>query len=374
MSIENSLVREINRTSPCIELTIVVPVFKEVGNVERMVAALDKALTGIKWEVVFVDDDSPDGTAKAVSDISSTDCRVRLIHRVGRRGLSSAAIEGMMSSTAEYVAVIDGDLQHDETVIPQMLTAVKDGADIAIGTRYVDGGSTGEWDGTREKISRFATWVSQQMTGVKLSDPMSGFFLIGRQTLLGVVHGLSGLGFKILLDILTTSRPALKIAEIPYTFRNREEGESKLDTSAAWDFTMLLIDKKIGFLLPVRFVSFAFVGGLGIIVHFLTLTLIYQAVEKSFFLGQAAAMAISMVFNYWLNNKLTYRDKRRTGIHWFTGLLSFMGICSLGGAANVGIANFLYAEEMHWVLSALAGVIVGAVWNYAATSLYTWRK
>lgn len=372
--LQENVISNHSTTSGGLELTVVIPVFNEVDNVERMVAALDAALLDIKWEAVFVDDDSPDGTANKITDVAKADPRVRLIHRVGRRGLSSAAIEGMMSSTAEYVAVIDGDLQHDERILPEMLQSVREGADIAIGTRYVEGGSTGDWDETRERISRFATWVSHKMTRVELNDPMSGFFLLARETFLLVVHDLSGLGFKILLDILTTAKPALKIAEVPYTFREREEGESKLDTSAAWDFSMLLIDKNIGKLIPVRFVSFAFVGGLGIFVHFLALTAMFQMVGKSFLWAQTTAMITSMVFNYWLNNLLTYRDRRRTGMRWITGLISFVVICSLGGAANVGVANFLYGEQTHWVLSALAGILVGAVWNYAATSLYTWRN
>ena len=357
-----------------IELSVIVPVFNEVKNITPMVAALSAALSNVKWEVIFVDDDSPDGTAAKVRTIAQKDARVRLIHRVGRRGLSSAAIEGMMSSTADLVAVIDGDLQHDERILPKMMDAVRGRADIAIGTRYIDGGSTGDWDETREKISRFATWVSHKMTRVDLKDPMSGYFLLERKTFLSVVHNLSGLGFKILLDILTTAQPALEIAEIPYTFREREKGESKLDTLAAWDFSMLLIDKNIGKYIPVRFVSFAFVGGLGVFVHFFALTAIFQVAGQSFLWAQTSAMLASMVFNYWLNNMLTYRDRRRKGTRWFTGLVSFVAICSLGGIANVGVANFLYGEQTHWVLSALAGILVGAVWNYAATSLYTWRK
>ncbi len=364
------------QTSIPIQLSVIVPVYNEADNVKLLVEALERTLVDSVWEVIFVDDNSPDHTAQVISRIAETDRRVRLIHRVGRRGLSSAVIEGIMSSTAEYVAVMDGDLQHDESILPVMLNTVSNEGnevDIAIGTRYMAGGSTGDWDKKRENMSRFATWVAHKMTRVLLNDPMSGFFLLRRQTFLDLVGELSGLGFKILLDILTTSKSSLKVVEIPYTFRTREAGESKLDASAAWDFSMLLIDKQIGHLIPVRFVSFAFVGAFGIIVHFLMLTASIEVLKVSFGIAQTLAMATSMVFNYWLNNQLTYRDRRRKGRKWFSGLLSFMAICSFGGVANVGIASFLYSTDTHWLLSALAGVLIGAVWNYAATAIYTWR-
>ncbi|MFC7292590.1 glycosyltransferase family 2 protein [Hirschia litorea] len=360
------------------QLSVIIPVYNEADNVTRVVAALDKALVDVSWEVVFVDDHSPDNTSQIITDIAAHDQRVRLIHRVGRRGLSSAVIEGIMSSTADFVAVMDGDLQHDETKLKEMLSAVScsgdGGIDIAIGTRYTEGGSTGDWNYARKVMSKFANWIAHKITRVELKDPMSGFFLLRRDTFLNVVEGLSGLGFKILLDILTTSKSPLKVAEIPYTFRVREAGESKLDALAAWDFTMLLIDKRLGQFVPARFVSFACVGSFGIIVHFLVLTLGLELGGLVFNWAHGLAAAVSMVSNYWLNNLLTYRDRRRRGRRWFSGLISFMAVCSLGGVANIGIASVLYSSNTHWLLSALAGVIIGAVWNYAATALYTWRN
>lgn len=357
------------------ELTLVIPTFNESLNVPRMVEVLDAALQGIRWEVIFVDDDSPDGTANVVRGISQTDPRVRVLHRIGRRGLSTACIEGALASSAEFVAVMDADLQHDETVLPQMLAAVRSGsADIAVGTRYAKGGSIGEWNQSRAQMSALATWLSHKVTGVNLSDPMSGFFLLRREAFNGVVRDLSGLGFKILLDILASGKGKLRVHEQPYQFRNRVAGESKLDTQALWDFFLLLIDKRIGKLVPARFVSFGLIGGFGVVIHFIVLTTLFQFLGQNFAWSQAIAASVAMVFNYTLNNMLTYRDRRRKGFRWITGLISFAAICAVGMAANVGVANYLFVQQTFWVFSALAGILLGAVWNYAVSAVYTWRK
>lgn len=358
-----------------IELTIVVPTFNESANVAALVEKLEKALVGIEWEVVFVDDDSPDQTAETVSKVAQGNKRVRRILRIGRRGLSSATIEGMLSSSAPFVAVMDGDLQHDETVLPEMLRQVRDtDADAAVGTRYATGGSFGEWTGERQEMSKFATKLCKMVAGVELSDPMSGFFLLRRTSFLKVVRNLSGLGFKILLDIVTTGPEKMKVVEVPFTFRTREAGESKLDSLVIWEFLMLLADKKIGRYVPVRFLSFAAIGGIGVVVHFAILTTLFELMKVEFAWSQGVAAIVAMVSNYALNNVITYRDRRKKGWRWVSGLVSFMLVCSLGAFANVGIANYMYAGETNWALAALLGIIVGAVWNYAVTSIYTWKK
>ncbi len=358
-----------------LELTIVIPTFNESANVPVLIERLERALEGIEWEAVFVDDDSPDQTAEVVAEQAQKNRRVRRLLRIGRRGLSSACIEGILSSSAPYVAVMDGDLQHDEGVLTTMLARVRDdGADLAYGTRYAAGGSTGAWDSTRESMSRFATQLSKFVAGAELSDPMSGFFMIRRTAFLAVVRKLSGLGFKILLDIVASSPKTLKVVEVPFTFREREAGESKLDTQVLWEFMMLLLDKKFGKYVPVRFLSFAMIGGFGVVVHFAVLTLLFQALGVSFAWSQGVAATVAMVSNYALNNVITYRDRRRKGWGWFVGLASFIAVCSLGALANVGIANYMYEGDTAWALAALVGIIVGAVWNYAVTAVYTWKR
>lgn len=358
-----------------IELCIVLPTFNEIGNVEELVTRVRRVMTGISWEMIFVDDDSPDKTADKARQIARGDRRVRCIQRLGRRGLSSACVEGMLASPAPYLAVMDADLQHDETVLPRMLELLKKGeADLVVGSRYTGGGSTGDWNATRASMSRFATRLSRLVFKQDVSDPMSGFFMLKREVLDGSVRSLSSLGFKILLDMIASSTGKLRIAEVPYTFRTRFAGESKLDSAVLWEFGMLLADKLFGRYVPVRFVSFAAVGGAGVGVHIAFLSVLLNVIGLTFTVSQSVATVLAMVFNFWVNNVLTYRDRQLKGWKWMKGLVSFMLACSVGALANVGIASYLFENKTQWLAAALAGVLVGAVWNYAITQIYTWGK
>ena len=358
-----------------LELSIVVPTFNESANVRELLARLQAVLGDSGWEVVFVDDDSPDETASMVRSIARNDPRVRCVQRVGRRGLSTACIEGMLATAAPCIAVMDADLQHDETRLPAMLELLRTGsADLVVGTRYAGGGRTGHWSGPRARMSRFATLASGLVVHQQVSDPMSGFFMLRREVLDSSVRRLSGLGFKILLDVLASAPGTLRVAEVPYTFRQRSAGESKLDELVIWEYGMLLADKIVGRFIPVRFMAFALVGGLGVFVHMAVLSFLFRGLVLDFGPSQAGATALAMVFNFSVNNVLTYRDMRLTGFAWWRGLVSFMLACSVGALANVGIATYLYGTRTTWFLAALAGVLVGAVWNYAVTQLYTWGR
>jgi dolichol-phosphate mannosyltransferase len=357
------------------ELCIVVPTFNERNNVLPLVEELCEVLQAIEWEIVFVDDDSMDGTAKVVRELGREWSRVRCIQRIGRRGLSSACIEGMLGSSAPYLAVMDGDLQHDPKIIPTMLELLKKtDAELVVGSRYTEGGSTGSWAGTRLMISRFATRIGYSVVPTTVKDPMSGFFVLRRSLLEDVVHDLSGLGFKILLDICASARRPIAVLEVPFVFRDRRSGESKLDSLVVWEHLMLLADKLVGRYVSVRFLAFGMIGGLGVGLHLLIVTVAYGLANTNFVAAQATATAITMVFNYALNNILTYRDKRRRGMKWLTGLASFLLVCSVGALANVGIASYLFNRQSQWVLSSIAGIFVGAVWNYSLTSVYTWGR
>lgn len=355
------------------ELAVVIPTYCERGNVIEVIRRLRKVLAGVSWEAVFVDDDSPDGTARIVRTVGRIDRRVRCVHRIGRRGLAGACIEGMLASSAPIIAVMDADLQHDETVLPEMLTYLRAGsAELVVATRYGGTGSVGTWSASRARVSSGATRLSQLVYRHPVSDPMSGFFMLRRSLLEEAVRQLSTTGFKLLLDILATIKRPIAIQEVSYTFRNRVEGESKLDSVVAWDFGMLVIDKLIGRYVPTRFVAFSLVGGAGILVHLALVTMLLAEAGMSFPKAQAVAATATMVFNYAVNNMLTYRDRRRRRLAWLIGLGSFMVACSLGALANVAIAEAVYAQHVPWVLASLAGIVVGAVWNYAMTSRFTW--
>lgn len=358
-----------------IELTIVVPTFNERGNIVELLRRIDAALAGVAWEVIFVDDNSPDGTAEQAWQMARQDRRVRCLKRVGRRGLSSACIEGMMASAAPYVAVMDADLQHDERLLPDMLRVLRqEDVDIVIGSRFVDGGSVGSFSSSRQQISWLATWLSRSVLRADLADPMSGFFAVRREAIEASVARLSGIGFKILLDLFASSPQPMRFKELPFEFRERFSGDSKLDSQVVWDYLMFLLDKLIGHVVPVRFISFSLIGGLGVGLHLLVLAFLFKGVAISFITAQAIATLVAMTSNFALNNFLTYRDRRLKGWGLLRGWLSFTIACSVGAVANVGIAAYLFEIHTPWVPSALAGIVVSAVWNYAVTSVYTWNK
>ncbi len=361
--------------SPSPEISVIVPTFNERDNVAEVVSRLDRCFAGRAWEAIFVDDDSTDGTADLVRRIARRDARVRCIQRIGRRGLSSACVEGMLASAAPYVAVIDGDLQHDEALLPRMLDTLKSGeVDVVVGTRYSEGGGVGDWERSRARMSRIATRLSRLIVREQLSDPMSGFFALRREVLENSVRELSSIGFKILLDILASSPMRLRIRELPYQFRSRHAGESKLDSQAVWEYLMLLADKLFGRYVPVRFVTFGAIGGFGVLVHFLVLGVLFRGLGVDFMFSQTAAALVAMTSNFAMNNVLTYRDRRLRGWAWLRGWGSFTLVCSIGMLANVGVAAYLFASAAGWAAAALAGIAIGAVWNYAMSATYTWRN
>ena len=357
-------------------LSVIVPTFNERDNVRELVARLDRCLAGLEWEVVFVDDDSPDGTLDVLRDLSLADARVRLLHRIGRRGLASAVVEGVLATSSPVVAVLDCDLQHDETLLPRMLAQlVADDCDVVVASRYMQTGSVGDWNKQRRLFSRVATKLADVVLRSELTDPMSGFFMMRRDAFDRAVRRLTNQGYKILLDILLSARPGLRVAEIPYTFRSRMHGESKLDSIAILDYLALLIDKTIGHIIPLRFVMFVSVGGMGLIVHLAMLASLYRGLGFAFAPANFGAAMVAMTFNFFVNNLLTYRDMRLRGFGPLTrGLLSFCALCAIGTAWNVGMAVVLFEQKYTWWLAGIAGIFMGAVWNYTATSIFTWHN
>ncbi len=355
------------------ELTIIAPCYNERQNVRPLVDKLSECLREIDWEIVFVDDDSPDGTSEEARSLAQVDRRVRCVQRIGRKGLSTAVIEGMLTSSSPYLAVIDADMQHDERILPAMLAELKSGSyDIVVGSRYVNGGGIGDWDEKRAAMSAFATKLSKLVIKQDVTDPMSGFFMITRPAFEGAVRSLSGYGFKIMLDLFASSPTPLRCKELPYSFRTRQFGESKLDSMVIVEYGMLLIDKMFGGYVPARFVLFAAVGGLGVFVHLGVLRAAMASLD--FIAAQGLATFTAMTFNYVVNNRLTYRDRRLKGSKFWIGLLTFYAVCAIGAFANVGVAAKLFEQHYSWLASGIAGILVGVVWNYAMSATFTWGK
>jgi dolichol-phosphate mannosyltransferase len=356
-------------------LSVIVPCYNERPNVAPMIAKLDAALHGVDWEVVYVDDNSPDGTAAEVRRIARIDPRVRCIRRVGRRGLASAVIEGALSSSATYIAVIDGDLQHDETRLPVMLAELRSGHyDLAVASRHVEGGdAAGLANQWRHILSDGGIWLAQKILPVKLTDPMSGYFMLRRAMFEQLATHLTGQGFKILLDLVLSAPTPLRVKEVPATFRERVAGESKLDAQVMLQFGGLLLDKTFAGYLPLRFVSFAAVGAIGVMVHLTVLALLREFSPLNFGGEQTIATLVAMICNFELNNVITYADQRLRGPRLWRGLLLFMVVCGVGAVANIGIAKALYYSNTAWTVAATMGAVIGVVWNYAVSATLVWR-
>ena len=366
-------------------LAVVLPTYNERLNVAQMIARLERALQGIAWEAIFVDDDSADGTADEVRAIAAADTRIRIIQRIGRRGLASAAIEGMCATAAPVVAVMDADHQHDPALLAPMLDAIVSGEyDLACASRFAEGASTAGWNRPdRERASTLANKLARKITGVQLSDPMSGYFMLRAETLRKNAHRLSGIGFKILLDILATVEAPLRVKEFPLDFAARAQGESKLDRIVVFEFLVGLYDKWLGRVIPTRFALFGTIGAAGVVVHMAVLSAFLAAFGGSlkdqlitdFEVGQTLAALVAMTFNFMLNNALTYADRRLRGFGPLVrGWLKFAATCSVGLLANVGVAAILVRWGLHEYPAALGGIAIGSVWNFALSSRFVWSR
>ncbi len=370
-----------------LQLAVILPTLNERANLKPLIARLEAALASITWEVVIVDDNSPDGTSDEARALSLSDPRIRVIQRIGRRGLASAAIEGMCATAAPIVAVMDADHQHDPALLPAMLAAVESGDyDLSYASRFAEGASTEAWGRPdRVKASGFANALARRVTGIELSDPMSGYFMLRADILRADAHRLSGVGFKILLDILATVKIPLRIKEFPMHFAARAEGESKLDRTVVFEFLIGLYDKWLGRIIPTRFALFGTVGAMGVVVQLGVLWIVQKAMrgdhfvfgrwDAAFVLANSIAALVAMSFNFVLNNELTYADKRLRGaLPLLRGWAKFALTCSLGLLTNVGSAAALKSMGFHEIFAVIAGIVLGSVWNFALSSRFVWGR
>ncbi len=358
-----------------IELTVVSPTFNEKANIRPLVIKLHEALAGVDWEVIFVDDNSPDGTAEEVKTLAGEDSHVRCLKRVGRRGLAGAVLEGAMASAAPYVVVIDADLQHDETILPKMLQTLRSGqTDLVIATRYLEPeGLAQGLSVTRQHGSRLATWLSRLVLKTDISDPVSGFFMARREVWERAGPKLSTEGFKVLFDIMASHPEPLRVAETPYRFRDRQEGASKLDSRVVVDYLGLILTKATNDVIPARAILFGVVGATGIAVHLIALAILRRFdVDLPFVDAQLIAALIAMTSNYLINNAVTYHDRRKRGWALLSGYVRFCAACSAGLFVNVAVASFLHERLPITLVAGAIGAAFGAIWNYVTTAIAVW--
>ena len=358
-------------------LSIVIPTFNEKENISRILEKLNKTLKGVKHEIIFVDDNSPDGTSKEIRSFAKNSTKIHLIHRIGRRGLSGAIIEGVFSSNYELVAVMDCDLQHDDTKLLDMIDLFSRTAslDVVIGSRFTETGEISDkaFSKIRELGSKITTLLIKKILNIKSTDPLSGYFMVKKQTFLRHADSLQTQGFKILADFLATSGKEIEVKEIGYKFKNRMAGESKMSFLTALELIGLVVSQVLRGRVSIRFILFCMVGLSGIIVQ-LFITGFAMLLINQFPTSQTLGIIAAMTSNYFLNNYITFQERRLKSLDLIRGLFSFYLICSLGAFANIAVATYVFGFSSNWLISSFIGALFGAVWNFTLTSIFTWKS
>lgn len=362
-------------------LSLILPTFNEAENLPVLLPKLEEALKTIPHEIIIVDDDSPDGTSRVAQELAEKISDLHVIRRIGRRGLSSAVVEGFLAAKGDVLAVMDADGQHDLTLIPKLYDAVQQGSNVAIGSRYVAGGSVGKWDERRYMLSRIATNLAKRLCRVMVNDPMSGFFALNRKTFEATLPRLNPKGFKILLDFLVHVPKGTTAKEIPFTFGARMHGESKLSRRVQIEFLEYLYDVTFGRYIPLTFVKYCIVGTLGIVVHVSVYELLSSIFRNAaglslygFSLSVIGAIETAIIFNFLLNNVWTFAHIKLRGFKMLQGFITFNLACAVGALANYATAAFLFSQGLAELLSVIIGAFVGVFWNYTMNRLMTWRE
>lgn len=353
-------------------VSVVICTLDEHEAIGGVLDAVSADLAGVAHEIIVVDDSLDDATAQVVLARARVLQGIRLIRRDGAGGLASAAIAGWDAARGETLAVMDGDGQHDPRLIRRMLERMAEApADVVVASRYLDDKGSG-LTGFRHWGSRAGVAVSSLLLGLRLADPLSGCFLMTRAWYETVRPRLSGLGFKILIDVVASDRRRPRLLQVPTALRARVGGVSKLDLRVVFDLAALLVEKRTGGALSARMTQFLFVGLTGLLVHLMVLST-GRALGAPFWLGQSGAIFLAMSWNFMLNNGLTFRDRRLHGRALWQGLASFYLAC-LGGAAVSEVAGAgLHALDVPWYAAGVAGALLGAFWNYRAVQRLTWR-
>ena len=347
-------------------LSIVVPTYNEAENLPHLLERIDHALGDVSYEVIVVDDDSPDGTWRVAESLSSR-YPVRVVRRRGQRGLGTAIVEGLRRAQGDYVAVIDADLQHPPELLPTMLRAAEEkGADIVVATRYAPGGGVEGWSRLRLLMSRAAGLLAHLLLpeARKTSDPMSGYWLVRRSLLEGME--LRGESWKVLLEILVRA-PGARVEEVPYVFQRRERGESKLGPRAMLDYVRDLLR-----LSNYRVIRFAAVGASGAVVNLAVVAALGGRVPDpvAYVLGWEAGLT----WNYVIHDAWTFRGRRAQRgprgylVYWLRYHLAaatgFAVYTLVSIAARLAGAGYLTAP--------LLGIVAGFAANYLLSEHRVW--
>ncbi len=362
------------------DLSVVIPSYNEAENIPVLLDRLAAVLQHLDYEIIVVDDDSPDGTWQIVQAIGASDPRVRLIRRTAVKGLSSAVVAGLRESVGRCMVVMDADLQHDEQIIPAMYQRViADQHDVCVGSREAEGGSYGTWSYSRRIVSAGARMLANLALGRLTRDPMSGFFALSHTYFDATVDKVNPQGFKILIEFLARGKNP-KVCELGYEFGNRLHGQTKLNSSVAIDYLLALVDLRFGWFVPHQFVKFGLVGLLGSIINFLGFATV-QGMGFSVTLAVLVGVELAIIWTYLGNNFFTFTPMTFRGRDLAIGFLHYQAVCCYGLVVQLAVVRLVLSEYpamsnslFTLYLTYLVAVVFAAVGNFFLHSYYTWNR
>jgi dolichol-phosphate mannosyltransferase len=366
--------------SPALKFSLVLPTFNEGENIPEILATLTDLLApvfGADYELILVDDDSPDLTWKTTLELLPQYPPVKVIRRQGEKGLSTAVIRGWQAAQGEILGVMDADLQHPPEILLQLFQEMNRGADLAVASRHVEGGGVSEWSGVRRLLSRGAQVLGLMILPEvlsRLSDPMSGYFMVRRSAVAG--RRLSPLGYKILIEVAARGRTPW-LAEVGYVFRERQSGESKVTWRQYAEYLRHLLRLRLS--RSSRFLRFAVVGAGGVAVDMAALFILSDPQMLGWGLTRSKLLAaeLAIVHNFLWNDFWTFGDvaRRQPGNRRrLKRLVKFNLICGAGLVLNVLLLNFFFnGLGFNRYLANLLAIALVTVWNFWLNLKLSWR-
>jgi dolichol-phosphate mannosyltransferase len=355
------------------KISIIIPTYNEKDNIAPLLSRIDKALSGYNYEILIVDDNSKDGTIELASSLASK-YPVKVLVRRSERGLATAVVHGLKSAAGEIIGVMDADLQHPPEVIPDLIKAIQDGADMVVASRYIEGGGCPNWGLSRRIISKVALMISHLLlpSTRAVKDPLAGFFMFRRKNV--DPAKLRPIGYKISLEVMLIGR-FQNVVEVPYIFEDRSAGQSKLNPGQQMDylkhlFSLMARTGELGMLL-----KFMAVGLSGVVVNEGVYWLLtrFGGLAAYDYLAVVVGIEVSIISNFVLNDTFTFA-KRRTGKSFLGRLLKFNLICLAGAAIQWGLFMlFTRVFGVYDLLSNFIGIVVAFLWNYFINRNWTWR-
>ena len=355
-------------------ISILIPTYNEALNIKILIDRISHCLKKIDWEIIFVDDNSPDKTSEKIEYFTKTQSNIKVVNRLNERGLAGAVITGLKYCKFQNIIVMDADLQHDPIYIPKLIKRIeKDDATIVIASRYFQSSTIEDFHFMRKIVSKLTIKIFNMFSYKKLTDPMSGFFIIKKDFFINLSKQLSKDGYKILADIILNGPKTITVSEISLGFKKRNAGQSKMNLRVLWDFLLIIAYCVLKNYVPRKYLSYIFVGCLGLLTHLIFLYVFYKLLLINFLLSHILATFIAILINFTLNNVLTFYSKNLIGFRWLIGLVNYNIFCSYGLFISYSITKVLSDLNCYWFLAGIIGTFTASIWNFSISKFLVWK-